>query len=83
MSDFESKEGKRVEKVIIAGGTSLMPGIMDYFSKNLNQDGSVSIVVEIAKPFSEISYPSILDKKMEEINPTYAIALGEALRKFE
>ena len=81
--DFESKEGKKVEKVIIAGGTSLMPGIMDYFNKSLNQEESTPIIVEIAKPFSEISYPAILDKKMEEINPNYAIALGEALRKFE
>ncbi len=83
IEDFESTEGKSIEKIIVAGGTSLMPGIMDYFTKTLNREGATPIPVEIAKPFTGISYPAILDKKMELINPTYAIALGEALRKFE
>lgn len=81
--DFEKKEGKKVERVILAGGTSLMPGILDYFDKSLNQDGVQTLNVQIAKPFVDIAYPPILEKKMEEINPTYAIALGEALRKYE
>ncbi|MFA5715770.1 MAG: type IV pilus assembly protein PilM [Candidatus Paceibacterota bacterium] len=82
ISNFEEKEGKKVEKIIIAGGTSLLPGIVDYFSKSFSKEG-LAIKVELASPFVGISYPSILNKKMEEINPTYAIALGEALRKFE
>jgi type IV pilus assembly protein PilM len=83
IKDFESKEGKKVERVIIAGGTSLLPGILDYFKESLNQEESKAMEVVIANPFSGVAYPPILDKKMEEINPTYAIALGEALRKFE
>jgi len=83
IKDFESKEGKTVEKVVIAGGTSLLPGILEYFTESLNQDEAQPKIVEIAKPFVKVAYPPILDKKMEEINPTYAIALGEALRKFE
>lgn len=83
IDDFESKEGKRIEKIVIAGGTSMMPGILEYFTQSLNQDEPQPRVVEIAKPFSKLAYPPILDKKMDEINSTYAIALGEALRKFE
>jgi len=83
IKDFEFKEGKKIEKIIIAGGTSLMPGIIEYFTKSLNQEKSEAMSVEMAKPFAKIAYPPILDKKMEEINATYAIALGEALRKFE
>ncbi|MFA5730060.1 MAG: type IV pilus assembly protein PilM [Candidatus Paceibacterota bacterium] len=81
--NFEEKEGKKVEKVILAGGTSLLPGLVDYLTKNLNQDESRTLVVEIAEPFKNIIYPKVLEKKMREINPNYAIALGEALRKFE
>jgi len=81
--DFENKEGKKVEKVILAGGTSMMPGIQEYFDKSLNQDASQVLKVEIAEPFKNIVYPSVLEKKMKEINSNYAIALGEALRKFE
>jgi len=83
IKDFESKGGKRVEKIIIAGGTSLMPGILEYFTESLNQDESQKREVKVANPFIDIVYPPILDKKIGEINSTYAIALGEALRKFE
>jgi type IV pilus assembly protein PilM len=83
IKDFESKEGKKVEKIVIAGGSSLMPGILEYFIESLNQEEVQERLVEIAKPFSRVVYPPVLDKKMEEINSTYAIALGEALRKFE
>lgn len=81
--DFELEQNKKVERVVLAGGTSMMKGVRDYFDKSLNQDESQPIKVEIAKPFKDIVYPPILEKKMEEINLTYAIALGEALRKFE
>jgi type IV pilus assembly protein PilM len=81
--DFEIQENKKVERVILAGGTSMMVGIREYFEKSLNQDKEQALKVEIANPFKDIIYPSALEKKMGEINITYAIALGEALRKFE
>jgi len=81
--DFEMKENKKVAKVVLAGGTSMMKGIKEYFEKSLNQNGTQELKVEIAKPFKNIIYPAALEKNMEEINANYAIALGEALRKFE
>jgi len=83
IKDFETKEGKNVGKVILAGGTSMLPGIKEYFEKILNQEASQNLIVEIAEPFKSIIYPAALEKKMKEINANYAIALGEALRKFE
>ncbi|MFA5431647.1 MAG: pilus assembly protein PilM, partial [Candidatus Paceibacterota bacterium] len=83
IKDFETKEGKKVGKVILAGGTSMLPGIKEYFEKILNQEASQNLIVEIAEPFKSIIYPAALEKKMKEINANYAIALGEALRKFE
>lgn len=80
--DFEAKEGKKIVKVILAGGTSMLPGIKEYFDKSF-KDISQNLTVEIAEPFKNISHPASLDKKMKEINSSYAIALGEALRKFE
>lgn len=81
--DFEMQENKKVERVILAGGTSMMIGIREYFEKSLNQDESQVMRVEIADPFKDIDYPPVLKKKIGEISLTYAIALGEALRKFE
>ena len=81
--EFEAKEGRKVERVIVAGGTSLMPGIIDYFKKSLAQEESQAIEIVSANPLKKILYPSVLENKIKEINATYAIALGEALRKFE
>ena len=83
INDFETKEGKKVTKVMLAGGTSMLPGIKEYFEKSLNQDSTKNLIIEIAEPFKNINHPTVLDKKMKEINANYAIALGEALRKFE
>ncbi len=83
IKEFEAREGKTVGKIILAGGTSMLPGVKDYFEKTLKQNKSQNLIIEIAEPFKNIIYPSILDKKIKEINSNYAIALGEALRKFE
>lgn len=83
IEEFERKENKNISKVYLAGGTSLLPGIKEYFEKSLNQERVNPLVVEVAKPFQGVNYPPVLEKKMDEINASYAIALGEALRKFE
>jgi len=75
--DFYQIEGKEVEKFIIAGGTSLIPGLREYFQDYLKKE------VEIANPFSKIFYPPILEKEIKKMGPAYAIAVGMALRGLE
>jgi len=74
---FRRLENKEIEKFIIAGGGSLMPGLKkqfeDYFKKE----------IEIANPFSAILCPPILEKTLKEMGPSYAIAVGAALRGLE
>ncbi len=74
---FSRSDDKEIKKVILAGGMALMPGLADYFSKNLGKP------VLIAEPFADIYYPPILEKTLKEIGPSYAIALGTALRGIE
>jgi type IV pilus assembly protein PilM len=74
---FSQLTGKRIEKVILAGGSSLLPGLKEYFLKVLKKK------VEIANPFSKIFYPPILESVLKEIGPSYAIAVGAALRGLE
>ncbi|MFH1423404.1 MAG: type IV pilus assembly protein PilM [Candidatus Nealsonbacteria bacterium] len=76
-SSFFQAEGKEVEKIVLAGGSALMPGIVDYFAKNLSKP------VEIANPFNNIYYPPILENTLKEMGPSYAIAVGAALRGLE
>jgi len=75
--NFQWKEGKEIDKIILAGGTALLPGILEYFQDYFKKD------IEIANPFSKIFYPPILEKTLKEMGPSYAIAVGMALRGFE
>jgi len=74
---FYFKEGKEIEKIILAGGSALLPGLLQYFQDYFKKE------VEIANPFLKIFYPPILEESLREIGPAYAIAVGMALRGFE
>lgn len=75
--NFYQTENKEIQKFIIAGGASIMPGLRKYFGDYLKKE------TEIANPFSAIFYPPILEKTLKETGPAYAIAVGMALRGFE
>lgn len=74
--DFYQTEGKKNKKVIVAGGSALLPGLVKYFSENLKLENRV----EIADPFSSVFYPPILEETLKKAGPRYAIAVGVALR---
>lgn len=79
---FKQKTGKTIDKIILAGGSSSLPLLKEYFSENL------SLAVEIGDPWSEINI-DILKKKeffkeALEIDPIlYSTAIGAALRGLE
>jgi len=75
--DFYQTVGKEVEKFIISGGTALLPGLREYFFSHLQKP------IEIANPFSDIFYPPVLEQTIKEMGPSYAVAVGMALRGFE
>jgi type IV pilus assembly protein PilM len=75
--NFENVEGKKIEKIILTGGTANLPGLLQYFQNNFK------IEVEIANPFKKIYYPPILEETLKEIGPSFSIAVGLALRAFE
>ncbi len=76
-NNFYQKKGGEIQKIILGGGSALMPGLKEYFAENLK------IEVEIANPFSSIFYPPILEKNLKRMGPAYAIAVGAALRGLE
>ena len=71
--NFYQKGGQDIQKVILAGGISLLPGLKEYFENKLKKE------IIFAKPFSDLSYPLVLEKKLKDIGPNYAIAVGAAL----
>lgn len=75
--NFYQTEEKAITKIILAGGGAFTPGLSDYFAKELKK------TIKIADPFSDIFYTPILDKKLKDMGPSYAIAVGTALRGLE
>jgi type IV pilus assembly protein PilM len=77
VQNFYRTKAKKIQKVIVAGGTALLPGLKEYFFQTLK------IETEIANPFSGIIYPQILEEELKKMGPSYAIAVGMALKGLE
>ena len=75
--DYERKEKKKVEKVILTGGGANLPGLEGYSKIQLKKEA------EIGDPFRKIFYPPILEKTLKKIGPSFSIAVGLALRGFQ
>jgi len=76
---FQKKEQKKIEKIILAGGSATLPHLADYLSENLEKP------VLIADPWQKINIDILKKKeyleKALEINPIlYGPAIGSALR---
>ncbi len=68
-------DGKEISKFILAGGAAYLPGFMEYFSQKMGKE------VIIGDPFSKIFTPPILNETLKTMGPSFAIAVGTALRE--
>ncbi len=73
---YEQSLNIPVEQVILAGGGSKMPGIVQYAQDQLG------LPVMICNPFLKIHYPSSLEPIVRDLGPTFAIAIGLGLKEF-
>jgi len=71
----EEKYGFKVERIIMAGGSSLLPGIEEYFTQQ------IGISAKRGDPLIKLAKDSILHKK--EKNIFFANVIGSALRALE
>lgn len=74
---FSQAETKEIESIVLAGGNALIPNLKEYFQTQLEKE------IEITNPFADIFYPPILEKTLEKMGPSYAVAAGIALRELE
>lgn len=70
----EVSEGVTIEKVILSGGGSLLKGFLPYVQDTLSHP------VVLADPFSKVAYPAFLEDTLREAGPSFAVAVGAALR---
>ena len=72
---FESKNNEKVEKLVLSGGSSLLPNFVNYLSKIFNRN------IIIGDPWTRISYPVDLGPVIAEIGPKLSVAIGLAMRE--
>lgn len=72
--NYNSREKRSINHVILSGGGSALKGITDFAINNLG------IEVKSVNPFRKVAYPLFLDPVLEKIGPSLAISVGLALR---
>lgn len=68
---------KRVEKIIISGGTANLFNLPKYFADQLN------LKAFIGNPWARVIYPEDLDPILQSIGPRLATSIGLAMRDIE
>jgi type IV pilus assembly protein PilM len=75
INEYQSKTGRKIEKLILNGGSAQMDGLKEYIEERLK------IKTFIADPWSKIIYPKELEKTLKEIGPQFSVAVGAAMRE--
>lgn len=74
LSLYETKNQDKVEKIILSGGSALLPNLNNYLT------GILNLNVVIGDPWSRVSYPLELEHLLKELGPRMAVAVGLAMR---
>ncbi len=76
-SQFQLATGgqTRIEKIVLAGGNSFVPGLAEYLANQLN------VPVHLGDPWARIVYPEDLSSVLAELGPSMAVAVGLAMRE--
>ena len=68
---------KKVEKIILTGGSSHLPRVTEYLAQTLNLN------VYRGDPWARVVFPQDLASVLEEIGPRMSVAVGLAMREIE
>lgn len=71
----ERKYNQVVEGIIIGGGGARTPGILEAMKETIRTP------VQIINPFDQVEVPAFLKDMIIHVGPSYAVALGLALKK--
>ncbi|MBI2063356.1 MAG: type IV pilus assembly protein PilM [Candidatus Yanofskybacteria bacterium] len=72
---YEELKNTKVTKIILVGGLANMPNFADYFGAKLG------LPLAVGNPLARLITPPGLDKIRSELNPTFSIAIGLAMRE--
>jgi len=74
---MELTEIKKVDKIILTGGSSHLPRVPEYLAEVLNMN------VYRGDPWARVTYPKDLETVLEEIGPRMSVAVGLAMRDLD
>lgn len=69
--------GKKVEKIILTGGSALLPNLTNYFENMLK------VRVFVGNPWARVLYPDELRPVLDELGSRFAVSIGLAMRETE
>lgn len=69
-----SGQPKRIEKIILTGGASLLPRLSEFLTQEMN------VNTYLGNPWARVVYPPDLRPVLDEIGPRFAVSIGCAMR---
>lgn len=76
-SKMEHKDLSKVEKIVVTGGSSLLPRVPEFLAEALDMN------VYRGDPWARVAVPADLRPVLEEIGPKMSVAIGLAMREIE
>lgn len=77
LSVYQEQNKKKVEKIILTGGASLLGNLPGYLSKILN------VNTYIGDPWARVIFPTELKPILDRLGAKFAVAIGLAMRDIE
>lgn len=72
---YEEKQQSTIKLLVLTGGTSVLPGLPEYFTKALG------IEIQIADPLALVSMDNTRRQSLKNWSPVFSVALGLAMRE--
>jgi len=72
---YQTNNNKKIEKIILTGGTSLLGHLPTYLANNLN------ISTYIGDPWARTIFPTELKPVLDRVGAKFAVAIGLAMRE--
>jgi type IV pilus assembly protein PilM len=72
---YETAGSEKVTKIVLAGGGAVLKGLRETL------ESALGVPVVLSNPFTKVEYPAFLEATLKEIGPSFAVAMGAALRR--